>query len=281
MSGNVLKRLCGLAFGVLLAQAVSAQQITVGITLAYNAFVLGEPVLIQVEALNATRDMLDVGGEDSKDTALIEISRVGQFGDLKPINPAPVAGKFKLKPGEKFAYKLELDKWYPLVQEGKYLVRFVIVHGGMRYETQQKSFDVVPGLPLKDAVQMFVSKQKLRRVFKLVYWHRNQADRLFLRIEDDPGNRIWDSIDLGSMMRSEPAKIDISPEGEVTVVHRSTQDAYIRTVLWSLPDSVEIVERNNLLDPEISASQRVKSLYGEAADEGEKAKEKKPFWKFW
>jgi hypothetical protein len=33
------------------------------------------------------------------------------------------------------------------------------------------------------------------------------------------------------------------------------------------------------LDPEISASQRVRALYGEMADEGKP--EKKPWWKFW
>ena len=64
---------------------------------------------------------------------------------------------------------------------------------------------------------MFVNRQNLRRMFKLVFWHRNQADRLFLRIEDDPVKRVWDTIDLGNVMRVMPPKIDISPEGEVTV----------------------------------------------------------------
>ena len=66
----------------------------------------------------------------------------------------------------------------------------------------------------------------------------------------------------------------------MTVLHRSTQDAFIRTVLWSLPDVVEVVERNSLVDPEISAQQRVKSLYGEMVDDGA-AKKKKAWWKFW
>jgi len=40
------------------------------------------------------------------------------------------------------------------------------------------------------------------------------------------------------------------------------------------------VERNNLLDPEISASQRVRAIYGDMAD-GAPAKQEKPWWKFW
>lgn len=280
MKTDVLKKLCVGLCGALAAVSAAAQQIDVSMTLAYNAYVMGEPVLVQLEALNATRDLLEVGAAGSRDVMLVEVSRAGQLGELKAFNAEPITGSVQLKPGQTMQHKVELDKWFPLVQEGKYLVRFVLVHNGIRYESPKKSFDIVPGLPLKDAVQMFVTKQNLKRLFKLVYWHRNQTDRLFLRIEDDPGSRVWDSIDLGTMMRMTPPKIDISPEGEVTVVHRSTQDAFIRTVLWSLPNSVEVVERNNLLDPEISASQRVKSLYGEMAGEGEK-EEKKSWWKFW
>jgi hypothetical protein len=269
-----------LAGAVLVACSAEAQQVEMTLTLAYNAFIVGEPVLVQLEALNTTRDLLDIGGADSKDALIVELSRGGQYNDITPFNNDSIIGKFQLKPGQVFQQKVELDKFFPVVEEGKYIVRFVIVHDGLRYESVKKSFDVVPGIPVKDAVQMFVKRQNQKRLFKLVFWHRNQTDRLFLRIEDDPSGKVWDSLDLGTLLRSSEAKIDISPEGEVTVVHRSTQDAFIRTVLWSLPDTVEVVERNNLIDPEISAQQRVKSLYGEMVDDGA-AKEKKAWWKFW
>ena len=264
---------------VLFAGMSMAQQIDVGLTLAYNVFIVGEPVLVQLEALNATRDMIDVGGADSKDSLFVEITKGGPYNSLKPFNSESLAGSFKLPPGQSFQYKVELDKWYSLFQEGKYAVRLVVVHKGIRYESSQKTFDVVPGIPIKDGVQMFVKMPDLKRQFKLVYWYRNQVDRLFLRIQDEPGSRIWDSIDLGTLMRGTPPKLDIAPDGEVTVVHRSTQDAFIRTVVWSLPNSVEVAERNSLLDPEISASQRVKSLYGEMTDE--EKPQTKHWWKFW
>ena len=268
-----------LALAVLSAGMAAAQQMEVSMTLAYNNFIVGEPVLVQLEVLNATREPIKVGGEDNKDALLVEITKGGQYNDIKPFNSSPIAGVFQLDPGQSFQHKVELDKWFSLMQEGKYMVRLVIVHKGMRYESNKKSFDVVPGIPVGNGVQMFVKAKELKRLFKLVYWYRNEADRLFLQIEDEPGSRIWDTIDLGTVMRMTPPKLDISPEGEVTVVHRSTQDAFIRTVLWSLPNSVEVVERNSLLDPEISASQRVKSLYGEMSED-EKA-DKKSWWKFW
>ncbi len=264
---------------VLSAGVSLGQQINVGLTLAYNVYIVGEPVLVQIEALNATRDLMDVGAPDSKDHVLIEITKNGQYNSVKAFNEDPVTGAFQLKPSQTFRHKVELDKWFSLLQEGKYVVRVVFVHAGMRYESSKKSFDILPGIPLMEGVQMFVGRPDLRRNFKLVYWHRNQVDRLFLKMVDEPGARVWDSIDLGNMMRGQQPKLDISPEGEVTVVHRATQDAFARTLLWSLPDVVEVVERNSITDPDISATQRVKSLYGEMADEG--AKEKRAWWKFW
>jgi len=252
----------------------------VTLTMAYTVYVMGEPVLVQIEALNATRDQIDIGSAGTKDAVMVEITKDGRYNEIAPFNAAPIVGAFKLNPGQSFQHKLELDKWFSLVEEGKYIARLVVVHDGMRYESAKRSFDVVPGIPVKEGVQMFVKKQNQKRLFKLVHWNRNQTDRLFLRIEDEPGDKIWDSIDLGVLLRTVEPKIDISPEGEVTVVHRSTQDAFIRTVIWSLPESVEVVERNQLLDPEISASQRVRSLYGEMSDDGKKDA-KKSWWKFW
>lgn len=256
-----------------------AQQVDVKLTLANSAFVMGEQVVVQVELQNATRDLIDFGTGDTKSALFAEISKGGgQHNDIQPFRSDPLVPAFQLQPGQSIKHIVSLDKWFPLEEEGRYIVHVVVAHRGMRYGSAKKSFDVVPGISVGGGMQMFVSKENLKRQFKLVYWHRNQHDRLFLRIEDEPGPRVWDSIDLGAMMRGSPPKLDISPEGEVTVIQRATQDAFLRTVLWSLPDAVEIVERNSLVDPDISASQRADALYG-SDDEPKDAK--KAWWKFW
>ena len=268
------------ACAVLGIAGARAQEIDVKLTLAYNKFVVGEPVLVQAEIMNMTRDLIDAGSPGSKSALVFEVTRGGQHDEMQPFREEPFVQAFQLPPGKSFQHRLELDKWFKLEQEGMYIARVVLVHKGMRYESAKKSFDVVPGLTVGGGMQMFVKKENLKRQFKLVYWHRNQNDRLFLRIEDEPGGRIWDSVDLGALMRGTPPKLDISPEGEVTVVHRATQDTFLRTVLWSLPNAVEVVERNSLMDPEVSATQRVNALYGEDGA-GKKDEKKKAWWKFW
>lgn len=262
----------------LFACCVHAAEIEVRLELAYRSYVLGEPILVQVTLENQSRNTVRVRPE-SLDRLFFEITTSDLYDTLQPLKKGLMGGVFEMRPGERVQRKVELDKWFPLVREQKFLVRAVLLHRGMRYESQKKSFDVVPGLALQSGLQMFVNPSALKRSFHLVWWHRNQVDRIFLRTVDSPGERVWDTVDLGDLVRSQPPKLDIAPDGVVTVVHRASRDAFVRTVLWSLPDALEVVERNTLLDPEISTSQRAKSIYGEMA--GDKKDEKKSWWKFW
>jgi len=273
-------RLMSVLLWACFAHVAGAQQLEVNLTLAYTTFITGEPVLAQFDMVNATREYVRVG-EGQPDSAFVEITRGGQYNELPATRADLITGPFEVKPGQSLQRRAELDKWFSVVEEGRYMARLVVVHGGMRYESQRRSFDVVPGIHMKDGVQMFVNRTQLRRMFKVVHWNRNQTDQLFLRIEDEPGGKVWDTIALGVMLRSVDPKLDIAPNGEVTVVQRATQDAFIRTVVWSLPDSVEVAERNQLLDPEISATRRVRALYGEPSSAEDKKKEKKAWWKFW
>ncbi len=271
-------------FGVLLfcvaVQLSTAQQFQVTLQPAYSVFVSGEPIVIQLELLNAGRDLILVDGLEGSEKFLVEISGGQQANELTPLTDAPFCKPFELKPGAKFTTKLEIDKWYPMLKPGQYFAQLIFVHDNVRYASSKKSLDVVTGMPVKEGFQMFVTDQKLKRVFKLVHWDRNRAQRLFLKIEDEPTGVVWDTIDLGQFLKTSDPKLDIASNGEVSVVHRATQDTFFWTVLWSLPRSVEIAERNRLLDPEVSAAQRVRALYGEGVEEGPEEGEKS-WWKFW
>jgi len=258
----------------------TAQQFQVTLQPAYSVFVSGEPIVVQLELLNAGRDLVKVDALEGSEKFLVEITGGQQHDPLPTLTDAPFCRPFELKPGDKFTTKLEIDKWYPMLKPGQYFAQLIFVHDDVRYASSKKSFDVVNGMPVKEGIQMFVSDQKLKRVFKLVHWDRNRSQRLFLKIEDEPTGVVWDTIDLGQFLKTSDPKLDIASNGEVTVVHRATQDAFFWTVLWSLPRSVEIADRNRLLDPEVSAAQRVRALYGEGVEEGP-AEGEKSWWKFW
>jgi len=267
-----------MACSILLASAAFSQQIDIRMTLTHNVFIIGEPVVIEVVFANLTRNPFTLGA-DSLDKVLIEISRDSQYDELESKNDQPFFKNTVIASGQTFKQSIELDKWFALYETGKYMVRAVVVKDGMRYETNKKTFDIVPGIPLKEGIQMFVDKQHLQRKFHLVYWMRKDENRLFLRIEDSPTGQAWDTIDLGVLSKTGEPKLDISPKGEVTVIHRATQEAFIRTLIWSLPTSIEIAERNVLADPDVSSTQRVRSLYEDM--QKSEQKDTGPWWKFW
>ena len=150
---------------------------------------------------------------------------------------------------------------------------------GMRFESAMKSFLVVPGLNCGAALQMFKNRPNLKREFELVHWGRNQAEHLFLKVRDSgTTNRRWTTADLGTVIRVTPPKVSVLPTGEVITLHRATQDAFIRTVFWSLPEVFEFQEHEEMLDPDVAGTARVKELYEES---GGVAPVKKAWWKFW
>lgn len=282
MNGYIFMRtfLCFIFLSLLSLCSIAAEDYQLSLKLAYSSFVKGEPVVVQMEVVNVGRSLVQTG--PGKDRFFVEVSFENRYNELTPVTKAPFARPFRLEPGKKHVSKIELDKWFSLFKEGKYYAQLVLVAGDNRYESVKKTFDIVPGVPVKEGVQMFVSRQKLKRIFKVVHWDRNRVARLFLRIEDEPAGVVWDTIDLGPHLKSSDPKLDIAADGEVTIVHRATQDAFHRTVLWSLPDSLEIAERDSLLDPEVSASQRVRALYGESVEEGPVNPDtKSSWWKFW
>lgn len=260
-----------------------AQRIDVSITIAFDTFIIGEPVQVQADLQNVTTRAFLVNDPASKNRFFFEVSRGGAADELPTTLSGPATEPFLLSPGKLTPIRMSVDRQFHLTEEGSYFVRAVIVHDGVRYESPRKTFDVVPGIPVKKGLQMFTRREKLSRKFTLVYWERNRARTLFLRIEDEPTGRVWDTIDLGLYLRETEPKLDIAPNGEVTVIHKSTQDAYIRTKIWSLEDTIEIVERGQLLDPQISASDRMRTLYKESLDEKSKenSKKSKSWWKFW
>ena len=265
----------------LLTCMLYGEEFQLALKLPYTSFVKGETVVAQLELLNVGRELVKSGFSQGDDRFFVEICFGDRYNSLKPIDPAPFSKPFTLNPGSKHVCRIQMDKWFNLLKEGTYYANLVYLHNGIRYESTRKSFDIVPGIPVKEGVQMFVSAQKLRRVFRLVHWNRNQSERLFLRIEDEPGGAVWDSIDLGPHLKSSEPKLDIAENGEVTVVHRATQDAFHRILVWSLHESVEIAERNTLLDPEVTASQRMRSLYGDMVEEGPVNPVEKKWWEFW
>ena len=256
----------------------ATSEIKVDLKLDGSDFVTGERIRGVVDIANSSPDRVSVGYANSKDLFFIEVYRASDRHPLARLGKRPFVARFRVDSSEGQKLETFLGDHYALREPSRYLAKPVLVHAGVRYEGAIRAFDVVEGIRVTGAMQMFANRKGLQRNFSLVYWSRNRSEHLFLKANDSgTSTKKWETRDLGPMLRIGNPTISILPGGEVVVLHRLNQDQFARSEFWSLPDALEFRLRETVRDPETAGTARVRELYKEG---GVKAKPN-PWWKFW
>ena len=253
-------------------------EIKVNLKLDGSDFVAGERIRGVVDVANPSPDRVSVGYSNSKDSFFIEVFRASDMSQLTRTSKHPFVARFRIDSSEGQKLETFIGDHYALREPSRYLAKPVLVHAGTRYEGAMRAFDVVDGIRLVGATQLFKTRPGLQREFALVYWSRNHSEHLFLTARDTgDSRRAWETRDLGAILRLEKPSISVMPTGEVVVLHRLNQGQFVRSEFWSLPDALEFRIRESVRDPETAGTARVRELYKEG---GIKAKDN-PWWKFW
>jgi len=271
-----------LTFAAVLAVVGSVRadpsEIRVDLKLISGDFVLGERIRGIVDVANSAPDSLRVGYSNSMDRCFIEVYRASDMTQLTKTSGIPFVSRFRVDSGEGQKLETFLGDHFAFSESNRYLARPVLVHDGMRYEGMFRAFDIVDGVKVTEAMQMFSSHRGLQRTFEIVYWTRNNSEHLFVKAKDGGAStRRWETRDLGPILRIDKPTVSILPTGEVIVLHRLNQDQFVRSELWSLPNELVFRLRETVRDPETAGTARVRELYKSG---GIKAK-KNPWWKFW
>ena len=240
-------------------------------------YVVGERLRAVVDVANSSADSIDVGKPGSADILRIEVFRARDMASRERIGRKPFVAPFMLHSSEGQKLETFIGDHFSLHDPVRYLARAVLIHDGSRYESSIVSFDVVPGMTVGRAMQMFKNSPGLKRTFEIVYWMRGQNEHIFLKASDE-GGRIWRTTDLGSLLRITEPKISVMPNGEVVVLHRATQNQFMRSVFWSLPNALDFRKQETMVDPDVAGSERMRDLYMES---GGVTPVKKSWWKFW
>ena len=276
---NVRSGVLGLVSLVLSASLFAeTSEIKVDLKLDGSDFVQGERIRGVVNIANPSPTKISVGYSNSRDSFFIEVFRASDLHQLPQTTRTPFVARFSLESSEGQRLETFLGDHYGLREPSRYLAKPVLVHGGVRYEGAMRAFDVVEGIRLTGALQLFKNRPGLQREFALVHWPRNHTEHLFLTAADTgTSSRKWNTRDLGPILRLENPSVSVMPNGEVVVLHRLNQDQFVRSEFWSLPDALEFRVRESVRDPETAGTARVRELYKEG---GIKPKEN-PWWKFW
>jgi hypothetical protein len=254
------------------------QGIEVSLKLATGVYIVGEPIKAELQVENRLTGDFCTRAPLGEDRLLLEVSN-SPHDQLTPLQDDPNIEPLTLIGGDTWKGMAAIEQRFPLRTPGRYFVVLVAIQNDRRYTSVRRSFDVVPGLELKSALQLFAKGDVRSRRFALVYWAREQQEILFLRMEDDPATRTWETIRLGPLLRTSDPRIDIAPDGTVTVMHRATQDAYLKTIIRSQPGSVEVTSQEQLLDPAASVRQHMQPFQKMAVERQQEAnREKKGSW---
>lgn len=257
--------------------APQQSEISVKLIPERREYVVGERLRAIVDIANSSADSIDVGKPGSADIFRIEVFRARDMASRDRVGSRPFVAPFLLHSSEGQKLETFIGDHFPLHDPVRYLARAVLIHGGLRYESSLVSFDIVPGMAVGRAMQMFSNRPGLKRTFEIVYWMRGQREHLFLKASDE-GGRVWRTTDLGGLLRITDPKISVMPNGEVVVLHRATQNQFMRSVFWSLPDVLDFRKQEPMVDPDVAGSQRMRDLYMES---GGVTPVKKSWWKFW
>ena len=273
-----------LTAGMLLSAMLSAatlSEITIDLKLDELDYVAGERVRGVIDVKNLSPENVSVGYPSSEDRLFVEVYRSSDMHQLERLNNKPFVAPFRIDANEGIKLELMLAAHYALQTQSRYLARPVLVHRGMRFEGQYRAFDIVPGMKVASALQMFANRKNLTRVFELLRWSRQGREHLFLTahdgVEENSAYR-WRTFDVGVMMRITKPTISILPGGEVVVLHRSGPESFVRSEFWSLPDQLEFHSRQLVQDPETAAQSNVQEMYKKS---GGVKPANRPWWKFW
>lgn len=256
----------------------ATSEISVDLKLDAYDFVCGERVRGIVDVANSSPDRVSVGYSNSPDTLFIEVYRASDRAQLTKISRGAFVAQFRVDSGEGQKLETFLNDHYALQNPSRYLAKPVLVHNGVRYEGQPRAFDVVEGVRVGTALQMFSNRKDLQREFELVYWSKNHGEHLYLKAVDmGESTKRWQTRDLGPILRLDKPSVSVLPSGEVVVFHRLNQDQFVRSEFWSLPTALEFRSAMAVADPETAGTARVRELYSNKSV----MPKQNPWWKFW
>lgn len=252
-----------LAAGSLLAQE-SLDAVALTLRIASKNYVIGEAVPVTIKVTNNSGRRISFNEAGRPEVLGMAVTHRNSRTEAPMFSGVKLFDRgVTLEAGQVFTHTVKINELFDIRKSGDYFVTFSLVVLGKRYETRPAAFVVVPGKFVKKAVQIFADTPDVQRVFTLVKWSRDGVQWMFLRIEEIPENPMlrFETRKLGSFIELEPApRLDVAPNGEVTVLHRASHDIFFKSVFWSFPEQVIYRGTTQMLDPIAAMSDRFKTV---------------------
>ena len=212
-------------------------QIDMKCRLQNSRTVLFEPVVVSLDIINNTGELLDFSGAIPNAHLAFDIER--SPGVLVPSTGIPLFGQaVTIKPGDTFSGKVNLQAAYKITDTGPYTVTSRVEWGGKVFISPKLLLDVLPGLEISKLVAGIPENPNAVRSYTLRTLNRDRKEVVFLRINDDDRELCYGVFELGTIVRLFEPKLLTDEVGNIHVLHQSGPWQFTHSVFTPHGDPV-------------------------------------------
>jgi len=224
------------------AAAAAALSLELDAKLAFDSYVVHEPIVLSLNVRNLGGSPYIVDDYGLHDQNAVKVSiRHSADGILAGPEGTTAYGQLMVMPNESQALEVPLEAKFPLTKLGLYHVQASVRRGEEVVVSPLLSFTVVNGIEIGSLTRPLPEYDTIARKYTLLYWPRNQIEVLFLRIDEIPPGQCIGLVQLGNVVRFVEPRIEFDPAGQLAVIHQSSRDLFVRTLIRSDRSGLEVL----------------------------------------
>jgi hypothetical protein len=266
-----MKQLLWLLVG-LLGGANATAQVDVRLRLEKKEYLPNEKMIVAVQIMNVSGQALQLGG----DPDWIHFHIEKQSGESVPqIVSLPPAEPFEAPTGGAFTPELDLSPYFNLSTPGRYKLSATVRIRQWKEDrvAPPVNFEVIPPTTMK-SIKVGVPPPAGAppgppevRIYALQKARPSSDMRLYLRVTDGFGSRVFSVQEVGPYIPLEEPEVQVDSGSRLHVLHRSDRTAFIYSVFN--PDGVLLVRQRHDINELTGMRPRLRGIQdGEVAVAG-------------
>jgi len=132
-----------------------------------------------------------------------------------------VSSTLTIEPFQSRTIATDIVSYYQISQPRPYKVACDLLWKGNAYQSKQTYFDVLPGILISSKTVQLPGENVIVRKFSLIYMHRDNRAKLFLRVDNPEGTICYGVYNLGDYIRIQDAEMEVDGLGKIHLLYQS------------------------------------------------------------
>lgn len=206
----------------------AAGQVELSGRLENNVVLLFEPVVVNLRIRNRTSEPITVGPRGDMMPVFYVERRPGY--PLRKTGVQVEIPEITLQPHEQSTMSVDISLAFEIRETGPYTIHAGMRHGPDYYQTGHMLLEVVPGFEVARLEVGLPGGVRERREYRLLSLGRDNAMRLFIRVDDQQEGLCYGVHDLGRLLQNSEPILEADAAGRAHVLHRSGPAQFTHTI---------------------------------------------------